>query len=247
MLDPIVVRRLNELNMSMDTHPDIWAHVRTVSEAQRFLDKAPARLVFKRAEETPIFGCEQEFIYTYNQLLGEATGDMYTLAFGQSKRIVDKEVFYVLQTLIRQSHHGIQERAEACFTFFRVIGTSPGETLTVHRCSEYVVNYNAQEYYEKELQKAILFCLSAGNTAVLYWTSICEFSGLYEQAYKDGQKVIEKMCKDEAAVNKFVKEYYSLSRKDEDFKKKAFTKGVSKALLAMVYYLLKQEGDSYLS
>lgn len=241
MTDPIVLSKLSQLGFTPETHPDIYMRCEAMTLSERWLDKPPARLVFKRQEETPIFGCKQEFIVTYQQLKNEVNDGVFTLDFGKVKRLVDKEVFLVLQALIRQCVSGIPERREACFLYFKTIGTTPGDVLTKQRVADAIYQLKPQEYYEKELLSAINFCLSGGNTAVLYWTSICEFTGIYEDAYKDGQKVIEEKCKTEADVNKFVKEYYAAYRKDEEFKKQCFTRGVSRPLIAMVYYFYQNQ------
>lgn len=243
MIEPIVYKKLMDMGFDMDKDRALFLRAEAVGNQPRILDKAPARLTFKRSEETPIFGCKQEFILNYNDLIGASTGEVFTLDFGSAKRLIDKEVFYVLQTLIRSSISGIKERAEAAFTFFRLISTAPGDTITVQRCSETVVNAQVTGYYEKELQAAITFCLSGGNPATLYWVSICEFSGLYEDVHKEGLPVIDALCKDEKDVNKFVKDYYAKFRKDTNFKNKTYSKNVSKAILAMVYYLAIKNGE----
>lgn len=244
MRDIVVIQNLKARGFTFDDVSEMLRY-EAMETKPRVLDKEPRRLVLHKAPETPIFGCKQEFIILYNELLSTTSGEVFTLDLQSVKRYCDKEVFVILQTLIRHSFSYVQGIAVACYEMFRVIATANYGTLTKDNVFNILQNFQPTEHYAKQVHEAVRFCLFGENPVVPYWKQRAKFNGLYKNAYLKGCEVVDVNCPTEKDVDKFLKEQYKLAKADKEFMKSTYTEGVSNEMVAMLYYL-KEDADTYL-
>ena len=244
MRDTVVIRNLQQRGFDFS---DVSAVLRyeAVERKPRILDKEPKRVKLKRADDTPIFGCKQEFIIAYTELLKETSGEVYTLDLNKVQRFCDKEVFVVLQTLIRQGVSYNKDIATACYDLFRIIGTADFDTLTKERIYQVLSPIKPSNYWSKQLYEAVNYCLFGENPVVLYWKDIAKFNGLYKAAYIKGCDVVAERCKTEKEVATLLKDAAKEAKADKDFMSNNYTQGISKEMLGMLY-LLKDDEDKTL-
>ena len=174
MQDIVVIQSLQERGFDF----------RNVTEALRYeapehlpriLDKPPKRISLRKAKDIPVYGCKQEFIMAYNDLLREVNSDVFSLDFKGNLKYCDKEVFVALQTLITQSLCKTKERAEACFDLFRIISTAPFDTLTLERIYTTLSSYTTTNYYAGQLLEALHVCLFNTDSVILHSTKFTLF------------------------------------------------------------------------
>lgn len=244
MRDPIVIQNLQRQGFNFDNVEDLLRY-EAVERKPRFLDKEPKRIAVKRAEEAPEFGCKQEFILVYNEISNETNGELFTIDLNRVKRYCDREVFIVLQTLIRQGVSYNKEIATACYDMFRYICTAEFDTVTKERVYQVLQPLRPVGYYGKQIYEALNFCLFGENPVVLYWKDKAKFNGLYKAAYLKGCEVIAEKCATEKDVDSMLRIAIKEAKADTEFMKSIYTQGISKELLGMLY-LLKDDEDKKL-
>lgn len=244
MRDPIVIQNLQRQGFNFDNVEELLRY-EAVERKPRHLDKEPKRLTFKRAEDTPEFGCKQEFIIVYNDLKTEISGDVFTIDLNKVTRYCDREVFIVLQTLIRQGVSYNKEVASACYDLFRVICTADYETITKERVYQILQPMKPTSYYSKQIYEAVNFCLFGDNPVIMYWKDKAKFNGLYKAAYLRGCDVVSERCSTEKEVDALLRQAIKDAKADTSFMKSVYTQGVSKEMIGMLY-LLKDEDDTSL-
>ena len=239
MQDIVVIQSLQERGFDF----------RNVTEALRYeapehlpriLDKPPKRISLRKAKDVPVYGCKQEFIMAYNDLLREVSSDVFSLDFKGNLKYCDKEVFVALQTLITQSLCKTKERAEACFELFRIISTAPFDTLTLERIYTTLSSYTTTSYYAGQLLEALHVCLFNTDSVILYYNQLIEYSGFYKTAFDLGRDAVKRNCKTEKDVERYLRMFYNEAKADKDFMKHIYKPGANKWLIAVIY-LLKDE------
>lgn len=244
MKDIVVIQNLKARGFAFDDISEMLRY-EAMETKPRVLDKEPKRLTLRKASETPIFGCKQELIIVYNELLESTNGDLFTLDLNNIQRYCDKEVFVVLQALIRHSMTYVQNIAVACYEVFRVIATADFDTLTKERVYGVLQNLQPTEYYAKQVHEAVRFCLFGENPVVPYWKQKAKFNGLYRNAFNKGCEIVEERCETEKDVDKLLRDAYRDAKADKNFMKETYTDGISKEMVGMLY-LLKDVDSAYL-
>ena len=241
MRDPIVIQALQRKGFDFDNVEELLRY-EAMERKPRHLDKEPKRFVMKRAEDAPEFGCKQEFIILYNELNNDINGDVFTIDLNRVKRYCDKEVFVVLQTLIRQGVSYNKVIAEACYDMFRTLCTANYDTITKERAYEVLQPLRPSNYYGKQIYEAINYCLFGENPVVLYWKDKAKYNGLYKAAYNKGCEYVADNCSTEKEVDSVLRKAAKEAKADTNFMKSVYTQGISKEMLAMLY-LLKDDPD----
>lgn len=239
MQDIIVIENLRKRNFDFRNIEEALRY-EAMERLPRTLDKAPKKLSLKKASDTPVYGCKQEFIMAYNDLLREATTELFSLDFRGNLKYCDKEVFVMLQTLITQSLTKTKERAEACFELFRVISTAPFDTLTKERVYQTLDSYTSNDYYTSQILEAIHTCVFNTDVVILHYNKIIEFCGFYKKAYELGRDIVKRNCKDEKDVERYLRMFYNEAKANKEFMNSIYKQGVNKWLIAVIY-LLKDE------
>ncbi|MCM1215094.1 MAG: hypothetical protein NC548_11305 [Lachnospiraceae bacterium] len=236
MKDAVVLNNLHARNFDFNNVEEMLRY-EAVERKPRVLDKAPKRLTFKKAKDIPVFGCKQEFIIAYNSALSETSGELFRLDLNNVQKICDKEVYVVLQTLMRQGICYCKQLSEECYELFRIICTIPVDTLTIERVYQALSSVRPGSYWADQILSAIKACLFGDSPVLLYWTSVAQFTGLYKACFESGKDVIVSECKTEKDVDAFIRQHYKEAKADKEFMKTTYTDGISKALVAMLYYL----------
>lgn len=242
MRDTVVIKNLQERGFDF-TNVEQMLIYESVERTPRFLDREPKRLSIKKVKDLPVFGCKQEFIIMYQQIMSETSGDVFTVDLNKVKRYCDKEVYVVLQALIRSSISYNQSIAENCYELFRVIVMQDVETLTIARVYEQLASIKSTDYWSGQLLSAIRFCLFGESPVALYWGNIAQFTGLYKECFERGRELIVSICKNEKEVDAFVRTNYKEARADKEFMKNTYTDGISKPMIAMLYVLSKDNPE----
>lgn len=238
MKDVVVIQNLQKQGFDFQD-VDRMLMYEAVERKPRVWDKEPRRVTLKRAKETPTFGCKQEFIIMYNNLLEGTAGELFTIDLGSVRRTCDKQVFVVLQTLIRQSVNYNKSIAENCYELFRIICTIPEDVITIKRVYNALLTTKGMDYWGKQLLEAVRACLFGENPMALYWDAICEFTGLYKECYTRGRDFVVAHFETEKEINTFVRNNYKEAKADKAFMDNTYTDGISKPLIAMLYVLGK--------
>lgn len=236
MRDAVVINNLHQRNFDFSNVEEMLRY-EAVERQPRVWDKAPKRLSLKKAKDLPVFGCRNEFIIAYQALIDETRGDLFRLDLGQTQRICDKEIYVVLQVLVKNGICYNLELSNACYDLFRIICTAPVDTLTVERVYQQLQGVKSGNYWEEQVLTAIKECLFGDNPVSLYWNSIAQFTGLYKECYEKGRDVVIEKCATEKEVDAFVRENHKLAKADKEFMKSTYTEGISKPMIAMLYYL----------
>ena len=242
MKDIIVIQNLQKQGFDFSNIQDVLRY-EAVERTPRVFDKAPKRMTMKRATEITEFGCKQEFIMTYNDTLKDLTDGVFNLDFNGVVKYIDKEVYALLQALIKNGITFKERQANACYDLFRIICTAQVDTLTTERVYNTLQPIRPTDYYGKQILEAIKECLFSNDPIALYWGSIANFTGLYKEAFVRGRDIVVEKFKTEKEVDKFVNEQHKLAKADKDFMKSTYTSGVSKALIAIIYYLRNTEPE----
>lgn len=242
MKDIVVIQNLQKQGFDFSNIQEVL-HYETIERTPRILDKEPKRMSMKRVKDITEFGCKQEFIMVYNDTMKETNDGVFKLDLGSVTRYMDKEIYVLLQTLIRNGVTYKERQAAACYDIFRIICTADYDTMTKERVYNVLQPLRPTDYYGKQVLEAIKECLFSSNPIALYWGSIANFVGLYKEAFVRGRDIVVEKCTTEKEVDKFVNEQYKLAKADKDFMKSTYTSGVSKALIAILYYLRNTEPD----
>lgn len=236
MKDAVVINNLHARNFDF-SDVETMLQYEAVERQPRVWDKAPKRLTLKKAKDLPVFGCRNEFVIAYRSLLEETNGELFRVDFGKASKICDREVYVVLQVLVRQGICFNLDRSNACYDLFRIICTAPVDTLTIDRVYQTLQPVKPSNYWGTQIMSAIKECLFGDNPIALYWNSVAQFTGLYKDCFEKGRDVVLEKCATEKEVDTFVRDNYKLARADKDFLKSVYTEGISKPLIAMLYYL----------
>lgn len=236
MRDVIVLQSLQERGVTLDDFQNLLKY-EAMEQKPRVLDKAPKRLTFERPAEMVTYGCCSEFIIAYGSIKESAVVEQTYIDLRGNKRLCDKEVFWTLETLIKQGVTGTKERAEACFDLFKLIMTAKGDTLTVQRMYDVIIDYKYPPYYVQELINAIHVCVYNERLPVLYWLHNVENGGFYRHAVKLGIPIIRENCETEKDVEKWCKELYKVAKEDKEFMSQLYKPAVNKYLVAMLYHI----------
>lgn len=236
MKDSVVINNLYKRNFDFnDTEKMLM--LESIEHKPRYLDKAPKRIVLQRAKEKVEFGCRADFIILFNSVMSEISGDVFTLDLNSVKRYCDKKVYAILQALIRDSISKNKCIADGCYDLFRTIATAQVDTLTEERVYDVLRTLQPTDYWTKQLLAAVNVCLVGDSEAVVYWGFVAQFTGIYKECFEAGKDVIRATCATEKDVDAFVRKWYKDAKANEEFMGKVYTEGVSKGLIAMLYYL----------
>lgn len=236
MKDIIVIQSLQKRGVGLGDVQEVLRY-EAMERKARVLDKAPKRLNLTKSSDIQCYGCCSEFVMCYNDIRDSNKLEQATVNMRGISRFCDVEIYYVLQALIQQGFCKIEDRAAACFDLFRVIITTPGETLTTARVYESLQKYKPLNYYAEELVKGIGIAVYNEKAHVFYWVSLCEYTGFYAKAIEVGKQVIRDNCETEKEVEQFLRPYYKKAKEDEEFMSKVFKQGANKWLIPMLYYL----------
>lgn len=236
MKDIVVIQTLQKRGVGLGDINEVLRY-EAVERKPRILDKAPKRLNMTKASDIQSYGCCSEFVMCFNEVKTSSNLEQAVIDLRGVRRYCDVDVYYVLQALIKQGFCMSENRAAACFDVFKVIMTTPGETLTTARVYESIKNYKALNYYAEELIKGINIALYGEKAPVLYWVSLCEYAGFYSKALELGKEVIRKNCESEKEVERFLRPYYKAAKEDKEFMEGVFTQGANKWMVPMLYYL----------
>lgn len=242
MKDIIVAQSLRKRGVGLNDMDEILRY-EAIERMPRILDKPPKRLNFNKAKDIEVYGCCSELTMCYKELKEACTYEQCKLDLKGKTRYCDVDVFLILQALINQSICNSKERAEACMDVFKVIMLTPGDVLTTARVYETLKNYQPYNYYAGELVKGIHICLFNEKAPVLYWVSLCDFTGYYKEAIELGREVIRQNCETEKDVEKFLRPLYREAKADEEFMSKIYKPGANKWLIPMLYQLSKNNPD----
>ena len=243
MKDAVVINNLRSRGFDFNNIDEMLRY-EAVERLPRILDKAPKRITIKKAKDVPVYGCKEEFLITYNSLLSETNGDMFRLDLNGVIKVCDKEIYVILQTLIRQGITYCEQLSNACYELFRVICTHNVDTLTVERVSQLIGQMKGTDYWAGQLLDAIRVCLFGDDPVIRYWTLIAQFSGLYRDCFEKGKDVLHEQCTTEKEVDAFVRKYYKEAKADKEFMRLTYTDGISKPLIAMLYYFKDKDEDA---
>ena len=246
MRDPVVIQNLRKQGFNFENVEELLRY-EAIERKPRHLDKEPKRLTLKRADEAPEFGCKQEFIIVYNELSNDISGDVYTLNLNKVKKYCDREVFIVLQALIRHGVSYNKEIATACYDMFRIICTADSDIITKEKAYSILQPLRPSSYYGKQVYEAISFCLFGENPISLYWKEKAKYNGLYKAAYLKGCDVVSERCSTERDVDSLLRKAAKDAKADTEFMKSIYTQGISKEMLAMLYLLKDDEDKSLLN
>ncbi len=236
MQDIVVVQQLRKRGMNINNMEELLRY-EAIEKKPRYLDKPPKRLSLARASSLNPYGCCAEFLMCYADLKKSLSSLTATVDIDGNPRPCDVEVFIALRALISQGYCCIEDRAQACFDVFACIVNSSKEAITLSGVYEAIKNYKSDNYYVKELIKALKVCLYNEKAPVLYWESQCECEGFYQLALSLGSEVIRKNCPTEKDVDKFLKPLYKQAREDKEFMKTVYKPVANKWLIPMLYYL----------
>lgn len=243
MKDIVVIESLRKRGTGLGNMQEVLTY-EAIERKPRVLDKAPKRLNFTKATDIQVYGCCSEFVITYNDLKSNISIEQATLDIKGNKRFCDVEVYLALQALIQQGFCNSADKAAACFDVFKIIMTTPGETLTTGRVYNTLKDYQPMNYYAGELIKAIQVCLFNEKLPVLYWINLVEYSGFYATALELGKEVIRENCETEKDVEKFLRPLYKEAKNDKEFIDSLYKPACNKWLIAMLYYLRKEHPEA---
>lgn len=243
MNDPIVAAELAKRNFTSADFNTLLIYD-SVSKKPRVLDKPPKRLSFKRPKDIQQLGFCSEFIIIFNQMKSETTLNECEIDLRGTVKKCGPNVFLALQTIIRQGFTFSKEKAEACFDLFKLIVMCDSTEITDQIVYDLLSDYQPQNYYAKELVKALRVCLFNEKVSVLYWLNLCEFTGFYSKARELGMKVIRESCTTEKDVETFLKPIYTEAKADEEFMSQLYKPACNKWLIPMLYYLRKEHPEA---
>lgn len=242
MKDIVVVQSLRKRGIGLSDMQEVLEY-EAIERKPRVLDKAPKRLNLTKASDIEVYGCCAEFIMCFKDKKANINLEQATLDLRGVKRYCDTDVYFTLLSLIEQGFCYTADRAAACFDVFKVIMTTPGDTLTTKRVYDALTNYQPMNYYAEELVKAINVCLFNEKAPVLYWLNLCEFSGFYPKAIELGKNVIRDNCETEKDVEKFLRPFYKQAKDDKEFMDNLYKPGANKWLIPMLYFLREQHPE----
>lgn len=242
MKDIVVIQRLQQRGFDFSNVEEMLRY-EAVERQPRHLDAAPKRISLQRADNVQDFGCKQQFVMLYNQIMDETNGDVFQLDLGRLTRFVDKDVYVLLKTLIVNGVSYIEELSMACADLFILISKSEFDTITKARVYDLLQPLKSTGYYDKQILEAVKTCLFSSDPIALYWSHIANYTGLYRQALDSGCAYVVKNCATEKDVDKFVAENYKAAKADKQWFKNMYTDGVSKALIAAMYFLKEENPD----
>lgn len=239
MEDGIVIQSL--YNKGFDfTNREALLMYEAPEHKPRVFDKPPKRLTLNRVKPDTHYNTYNELVMSYENAVQTKPVESGTLNIKGLVRPCDAKIYYVLQALITESFTSVEAKAEACFELFRIIMTTPGEAVTVEAVRNVLDAYTPNEFYVGELYKAIRYVLFDENTLITHWLELINYSNIFTNAVNLGKKHVASFD-DIAALDKWLREQYTLYKEDTDFYNthaKEFKRlGVSKALISMIHYL----------
>lgn len=214
---------------------NIVFRIQAMDARPRVLDKAPKKIGMKKASEIIPFGCTAEFIMLYNEILPTVRDVVPQMDIKGNRRVMDKEIYAALLTLIKAGCTCTADRAAACFSMFKLLSTVRGDTITRDRVYKALTLNPPNGVWEKALYKALMQVLYGVKPPVLYWLELIEFSNLYPEVVEEGKKLIEANCPEEKDVKTYINALKEEMLKDEEFVKTINKKTVNRYLAPMVW------------
>lgn len=237
MIDSVMYDRIKEMQGAVDVESELYKCAERVSSAPRHLDKPPKPMQLKGGSTYTQFGCCAEFITLYNEKLASAPDSVSVNIMGKDI-MCDKEVYVALTALGYSSIHVERERAEAGANIFKLVFMSAKEgAITKDKLYKLVKGFKPSTYYEKEFVKALNVCVFDANEATLYWQSMIDTLGFYDDAVKEGIRWIEENKLDKKTLRTLLEANYSRAKEDKEFMKDIYKPAANKWMIGMLYIL----------
>ena len=236
-IDPIVLDAMKEKHGTVDTSSELYKCAERINSTQMKLTRPPKVLKLQSVSSYMQFGCCAEFINLYREKLATAPDNTVCNIMGKDIAC-DKEVYVALTALGYGSIHVVRERAEACANIFKTIFvTAKDGALTVDRLYKTMREFKASTYYEKELVKAMNVCLFGENEAALFWLSMIDTLGFYQEAVNAGVQWITENKFDKKTLEALLKSNYYSAKENKEFMQKIYKPAANKWMIAMLYIL----------
>lgn len=236
--DSVVANRIIEKHGGLDATSDIYKLAERVTNAKKTMTKPPRQIKLTGVDSYAQFGCCAEFITLYNQKIVSAPMETCVNIMGHDIAC-DREVYAALSALGFSSIHAERERAEAAATLFkRVFVSAKDGALTKAKLYEIVQSYKkTNDYYIGEFIKALDVCVFSANEASLYWQSMIDTMGYYNDAVKEGIAWIEESKIDKKSLETLLKSNYARAKEDKEFMKTVYKPAANKWMIGMLYIL----------
>lgn len=243
MRDPVVLQQLRDKGVELDDM--MRQRYEAIERSPRVLDKPPGKLKIARVKDPVEYGIAAQFKELYNQSFGTVDTEMFYLDICGARRIIlDERVYYALKALVIQNMSLSEQVSCACSNLFKGIAMHAGEhTEVVTEQNMYTVlkNWKAETYAEKVLVQAINETCFSTSSTVLAWREMSASDGYYQYAIHKGEQYITEQNMSDKELKEFIRDNYKAAKADKDFMKHLMKDVPTKAVIAMIYFMRKDE------